>query len=100
MWQNVNGNNTPTEPNSDPGLRITFKPREARVTSTFSPLDAPFIDDLVAGTDTFRYGNLQPSGFRNPTNGSLLMAMTSTRPSWAPPAPTSAVTDASGRNYN
>lgn len=100
MWQNLDpSSGVTTETNSDPGLRITFKSREARLTSTFSPLDAPFFDDLISGTDTFRYGNLQPSGFRNPGNGSLLVAMASTRPEWAPVAPSSAVVNGQWRIY-
>jgi len=98
MWQNLDGSGNPTEANSEPGLRITFKPREARVTSAPSALDAPFFEDFGSATP-FRFGNLQPSGFRNPTNGSLVVAMASNRPLWAPPAPSNAVTDQPWRIY-
>jgi hypothetical protein len=98
MWQNLDGSGNPTEPNSEPTLRVTFKPREARVTSTFSALDAPFIDNLPA-TDTFRYGNMQPSGFRDPTHGSLVLAHSSSRETWVPPSLTSAKTNPQWRIY-
>ena len=100
MWQNLDPTSgAPTEPNSDPGLKVTFRSSEARVTSTFSNLDAPFMDDLVSGSEAFRYGNLQPAGFRDPSHGSLVTAFPSQRPTWAPTTPTSAVTNGQWRIY-
>ncbi len=84
MSQDLNPSNTPIEVNSDPSLRVVLKVRESRVSNAATPMTAPFLDNLVSGTEAFRYSNLQPSGFRNPTNGSLVAAMSSNRGSWTP----------------
>lgn len=73
----------PTEIYSEPGLKLVFKARETRLTSSFSTFAAPMLDNLSNGSENFRFSNLQPTGFRNPTNGGFVAAFASNRPDWA-----------------
>lgn len=87
MSQDLNPDGSLIEVNSDPSLKVVLKVRESRASSASTPMTAPFIDSLGTGAETFRYSNLQPSGFRNPTNGSLVTAFSSDRNTWTPPLP-------------
>lgn len=85
---------------SDPTLRVIFKVRESRLTNTFVPRTSPFVDDiLTTGAESFRYSNMQPTGFRHPENGSLVMAWVSSRPDWAGAVPAGPITNPAWRIY-
>lgn len=87
----VDANGQALEPYSDPTFTLTFKVREDRATTSYTPKSYPMIDDLVPGGNTpmFFWKNLSPTGFRN-SNGDVALAYASDRPAFTDPLPTAA----------
>lgn len=88
--------NTPAY--TDPGFTLTFHVKESQLTGKPSPYvgysnstsSSPnLLDNYVQGTESALYGSSQPAGFRD-ASGNLLVAFSSSRPSWSPAAPTGA----------
>lgn len=87
----VNPNIT-AETFSEPGMQLSLKVRETRLTNNFTKFSAPMTDDpTVLGSDTaaFLHKNLQPAGTRT-VNGGLVAAWTSSRAANTATQPTQA----------
>ena len=86
VWEPVAANNgvpTALEPATDPGLNLSFRAREVRVTNTSTPYAAPMVDNLLSPNSVYAYTNNSPAAMRD-AFGSVVLAWTSNRPTYTP----------------
>ncbi len=76
---------TASTPFTNPGFSLTYKAREAQLTSKPDIFEDPLIDNYETGHDTFVFDNDEPAAFRD-IYGNLHVAFSSTRGSSFVPA--------------
>ncbi len=74
---------------SDPGMVLKFTVRESRLTSSPTTKAAPNVENIITGSEPFRFANMTPSAMRDHL-GNLYSAFVSDRvdvgnlPNWVP----------------